>query len=180
MVNLPNSITAVRILLIPVFMVFLLTPSLQPTGSYIAAIIFSLAALTDTIDGYLARFQKQVTAMGQFLDPIADKLLVSAALISLVELARISAWVALVIIAREFAVSGLRLAAIAEKEIIVASRLGKIKTISQIVAVIAIILQPPVELVGVSLASGLLTLAVVLTIVSGVDYFFKSWRALTR
>lgn len=180
MVNLPNSITAVRILLIPVFMVFLLTPSLQPTGSYIAAIIFSLAALTDTIDGYLARFQKQVTAMGQFLDPIADKLLVSAALISLVELARISAWVALVIIAREFAVSGLRLAAIAEKEIIVASRLGKIKTISQIVAVIAIILQPPVELAGVSLASGLLTLAVVLTIVSGVDYFFKSWRALTR
>lgn len=178
--NLPNSITAVRILLIPVFMVFLLTPSLQPTGSYIAAIIFSLAALTDTIDGYLARFQKQVTAMGQFLDPIADKLLVSAALISLVELARISAWVALVIIAREFAVSGLRLAAIAEKEIIVASRLGKIKTISQIVVVIAIILQPPVELAGVSLASGLLTLAVVLTIVSGVDYFFKSWRALTR
>lgn len=180
MVNLPNSITAVRILLIPVFMVFLLTPSLQPTGSYIAAIIFSLAALTDTVDGYLARFQKQVTAMGQFLDPIADKLLVSAALISLVELARISAWVALVIIAREFAVSGLRLAAIAEKEIIVASRLGKIKTISQIVAVIAIILQPPVELAGVSLASGLLTLAVVLTIVSGVDYFFRSWRALTR
>jgi len=180
MVNLPNSITAVRILLIPVFMVFLLTPSLQPTGSYIAAIIFSLAALTDTIDGYLARFQKQVTAMGQFLDPIADKLLVSAALISLVELARISAWVALVIIAREFAVSGLRLAAIAEKEVIVASRMGKIKTISQIVAVIAIILQPPVELAGVSLASGLLTLAVVLTIVSGVDYFFKSWRALTR
>jgi CDP-diacylglycerol--glycerol-3-phosphate 3-phosphatidyltransferase len=180
MVNLPNSVTAVRILLIPVFMFFLLTPNLQPLGSYVAAAIFSLAALTDTIDGYLARFQKQVTAMGQFLDPIADKLLVSAALVSLVELARISAWVALLIIAREFAVSGLRLAAIAEKEVIVASKWGKIKTISQIIAVIAIILQPPVELWGVSVASGLLALAVILTVISGVDYFFKSWRVLTR
>lgn len=180
MVNLPNSVTAVRILLIPVFMFFLLTSNLQPLGSYVAAAIFSLAALTDTIDGYLARFQKQVTAMGQFLDPIADKLLVSAALVSLVELARISAWVALIIIAREFAVSGLRLAAIAEKEVIVASRWGKTKTISQIVAVIAIILEPPVELGGVTLASGLLALAVVLTVISGVDYFFKSWRVLTR
>ncbi len=178
--NLPNFLTFIRIVLIPVFMIFLLLSSLQPTGSYIAATIFTLAAITDTIDGYVARFQRQVTPLGQFLDPIADKLLISAALVVLVELRHLPSWVAILIIAREFAVSGVRLVAAAEGEILTASKMGKLKTISQIVAVIAIILQLPVRFLGVSLGSLLIALAVILTMVSGIEYFAKTWRVLVK
>lgn len=159
-------------------MIFLLSRALQPSGAYVAAVIFTLAALTDTVDGYVARFQKQVTVLGQFLDPIADKLLISAALIGLVELGDLAGWVAVVIIAREFIVSGLRLVAVAENKIIAASLLGKAKTVSQVLAVIAIILNPPLLIWGYSLGWILMAIAVVLTIISGIEYFIRARSVL--
>jgi len=178
MLNLANKITCTRILLIPVFMFFLLTKSIQPLGSYISVAIFTIAALTDTVDGYVARFQKQVTVLGKFLDPLADKLLISAALVALVEVKQLSSWVAIVIIAREFAVSGLRIVAAAENKIIAASFLGKIKTFFQVAAVIAVILDLPVCFFGKSLGWILMAIAVVLTVISGIDYFMRAKKVL--
>lgn len=173
MLNMPNKITFFRILLIPLFMFFLLTKSIQPVGSYIGVVVFAIAAISDTVDGYVARFQEQETVLGKFLDPLADKLLISAALVTLVELKQLSSWVVIVIIAREFAVSGLRIMAAAENKIIVASNLGKVKTIFQVAAVIAVILNLPVEVGSKSLGWILMAIAVILTVVSGIDYFVK-------
>ncbi len=164
----------VRIALIPVFLAFLLAGALQPWGSFVAALIFGVAALTDTVDGYVARWQRHVTVLGQFLDPVADKMLISAALVALVEMGRLPAWVAIIIIAREFAVSGLRLVAMAEGKVLTPSVLGKVKTVLQAVTVIVIILQPPWRVQGIGLGSILLTLAVALTVVSGMQYFLKA------
>lgn len=172
--TLANAITIFRILLIPVFMVFLLGLEVIPYREAIAVAIFVVAAVTDTLDGYFARSRNAVTVMGQFLDPLADKLLISAALVSLVELDRISAWIAMVIISREFAVSGLRLIAAAEKVVIPASPLGKVKTFSQIVAVIALILPQFGDLFGKPLSWYLLYAAALLTVISGIDYFVKA------
>jgi CDP-diacylglycerol--glycerol-3-phosphate 3-phosphatidyltransferase len=177
--GLANKITIIRILFIPVFMYFLLTPSQQPYGIYISAIIFSIAAITDAIDGKIARSQKQVTVFGQLMDPLADKLLISAALISLVELGRIPAWIAVIIIAREFAVSGLRLIALADNRVIPASVWGKVKTVSQIIAIIAIIINLPLYLLGWSLGWMLILIAVIFTISSGIDYFVKAKDVLS-
>ena len=168
--NIPNSLTLLRIVLIPIFVIVLVVRI--PYGDLLAAAIFIVAALTDSLDGYLARKYKQVTKLGIILDPIADKLLITAALISLVELARIPGWIAIVILGREFAVSGLRAVKAEEGVIIPASKLGKLKTVSQILAVILIILEyvfPPFKGVG----QWAMYIAVVITIVSGVDYFFK-------
>ena len=118
--NLPNVLTLIRILLVPVVVVALLDAT--PSGSWLAAGVFALAALTDGLDGYLARSRQSVTNFGKVMDPIADKLLIAAALISLVSLDRLAGWVAMVIIAREFAVSGLRVAAGAQGVVIPASR----------------------------------------------------------
>jgi len=174
MLNLANKITFFRILLIPVFMFFLLTRRIQPAGSYVAAAVFTVAAISDTADGYVARFQNQVTVLGKFLDPLADKLLISAALVALIELRQLSSWVAMIIIAREFAVSGLRLIAMAENKIIEASFLGKIKTVSQVAAVIAVILNFPITVAGKSMGWILMAIALILTLFSGVDYFIKA------
>jgi CDP-diacylglycerol--glycerol-3-phosphate 3-phosphatidyltransferase len=160
-------------------MAFLLS-GLQPLGSYIAAAIFLIAALTDTVDGYIARAQSQVTVFGQLMDPLADKLLVSAALISLVQIKQLSAWVAVIIIAREFAVSGLRVIAMSEHKVIAASIWGKIKTISQIVSIIVIILNMPYTLLGKSLGWFLMAIALILTILSGIDYFIKARDVLVK
>ncbi len=175
-VNLANGLTIFRILLIPVFMVFLLGLDVIPSNvsAALAVGIFSIAALTDTLDGYFARSRNAVTILGQFLDPLADKLLISAALISLVSLDRISAWLAMVIIAREFAVSGLRLVAAAENVVIPASPLGKVKTFSQIVAVVALIVPEFGFIFGKPLSWYLIYIAALLTIISGIDYFMKA------
>src|SRR5256714_7773432 len=135
--NVPNALTVVRILLVPVLVVVLLQAT--PHGSWVAAAVFAAAALTDTLDGYLARSRRSITTFGKVMDPIADKLLIAAALISLVSLGRVAPWAAMVIIAREFAVSGLRVAAGAQGVVIPASPLGKVKTISQVAAVLALI-----------------------------------------
>lgn len=168
--NIPNSLTVLRIVLIPIFVLVLVVRI--PYGDLLAATIFIVAAFTDSLDGYLARKYKQVTKLGIILDPIADKLLITAALISLVELSRIPGWIAIVILGREFAVSGLRAVKAEEGIIIPASKLGKLKTVSQILAVILIILEnvfPPFKGVG----QWAMYIAVIITIVSGLDYFYK-------
>ena len=162
MVNLPNLVTMSRIVLVPVFTYLCLA---YPAGLNIpATIIFLLAALTDGSDGYLARSRKEVTRFGQLIDPIADKLLITAALLALVELGQVSTWAALIILAREFSVSGLRMLAAVDGRVIAASKLGKLKTTTQIVAVSGFLL-------GISWAPVLMWVAVIMTILSGVDYF---------
>ena len=135
--NLPNTLTLLRILLVPVVVVALLDET--PNGDAIAAGVFALAALTDGLDGYIARSRDAITTFGKLMDPLADKLLVTAALVSLVSLGRLEAWIAMVIIAREFAVTGLRGVAAEQGVVIQASWLGKMKTILQIAAIIALI-----------------------------------------
>lgn len=175
--NIPNLLTLFRILLVPVFMFFLLVKI--PYGQYIAAAVFIIAASTDGLDGYIARKTKQITNLGKFMDPLADKLLVSAALISLVQLGKISGWIAIIIIGREFAVTGLRSIAAAEGLIIAASKLGKYKTVSQIVAIVALLINDfLLTIVSIPLATILLYIAVFFTIYSGVDYFVKAARVL--
>src|SRR5687768_9186034 len=173
--NLPNALTVVRILLVPVLVVALTVET--PGGSTIAAIVFAIAALTDGLDGYLARSRQSITTFGKVMDPVADKLLIAAALISLVSLERLDAWVAMVIIAREFAVSGLRIAAGAQGVVIPASLLGKAKTILQVAAVLALIAAPEPDSAWVD---GLVYGMVALTVVSGADYFLNFRRRLEK
>jgi CDP-diacylglycerol---glycerol-3-phosphate 3-phosphatidyltransferase len=164
--NVPNLLTVARILAVPVIVVALLNET--PNGDTLAAIVFALAAITDGLDGYIARSRGHVTTFGKLMDPIADKLLIVAALIALVELGRLAAWVAMVIIAREFAVTGLRMVAAEQGIVIAASWLGKLKTILQVAAVFALIAADPAPL-AVDL---LVYVAVAVTVISGADYFF--------
>jgi CDP-diacylglycerol--glycerol-3-phosphate 3-phosphatidyltransferase len=170
--NLPNTLTLLRILLVPVVVVALLDET--PNGDAIAAGVFALAALTDGLDGYFARSRGDITTFGKLIDPLADKLLVTAALVSLVSLGRLEAWIAMVIIAREFAVTGLRGVAAEQGVVIQASWLGKLKTILQIAAIILLIAIDPAPL-AVDL---LVYVAVAVTVISGVDYFFGFRRML--
>jgi CDP-diacylglycerol--glycerol-3-phosphate 3-phosphatidyltransferase len=171
--NIPNALTVVRILLVPVLVVALLVET--PNGSTIAAIVFAVAAFTDGLDGYIARSRGSVTTFGKVMDPVADKLLIAAALISLVSLDRLAAWVAMVIIAREFAVSGLRIYAGAQGVVIPASQLGRIKTVVQIVAVLALIAASDHTDAWVQ---ALVYASVAITVVSGVDYFLNVRRRI--
>ena len=163
--NVPNVLTLLRIVLVPVLVVALLDET--PDGDVIAAIVFAVAAFTDGLDGYIARRNKQVTTFGKLMDPLADKLLVIAALISLVSLDRLDAWIAMVIIARELAVTGLRSIAAERGVVIAASWLGKLKTALQVVAIIALIAFDPAP----TWVDVLLYLAVAVTLISGADYF---------
>ena len=170
--NLPNLLTVVRILLVPVVVVALLAET--PNADMLAAIVFAVAAFTDGLDGYIARSRGSVTTFGKLMDPLADKLLIIAALVSLVSLGRIAAWVAMVIIAREFAVTALRMLAVEQGVVIPASTLGKLKTITQVAAIFAVIAVSSTPL-WVDL---LVYLAVATTVVSGVDYFFGLRRRI--
>jgi len=171
--NLPNVLTLLRILLVPVLVVALTVET--EYGDALAAAVFALAALTDGLDGYLARSRQSITTFGKVMDPIADKLLIAAALISLVSLERLAAWVAMVIIAREFAVSGLRIAAGQQGVVIPATLLGKAKTVMQIAAVMALIAAPDPAAAWVdALVYGM----VAMTVISGADYFLNFRRRL--
>ncbi|MBA2506548.1 MAG: CDP-diacylglycerol--glycerol-3-phosphate 3-phosphatidyltransferase [Thermoleophilaceae bacterium] len=172
-VNLPNSLTVIRILLVPVLVVALLVES--PNGSTIAAIVFALAAVTDGLDGYIARSRESITTFGKVMDPIADKLLIAAALISLVSLDRVAAWVAMVIIGREFAVSGLRIFAGAKGLVIPASQLGRLKTIVQVAMVLALIAANDT---GAWWVQALVYASVAITLISGADYFLNVRRKI--
>jgi CDP-diacylglycerol--glycerol-3-phosphate 3-phosphatidyltransferase len=171
--NVPNILTLLRILLVPVLVVAL-TEEIH-NGSTIAAVVFVVAALSDGLDGYIARSRQAVTTFGKVMDPVADKLLIAAALLSLVSLDRLQAWVAMVVIAREFAVSGLRIAAGQQGVVIPASVLGKVKTIVQSAAVLALIAAPDADAVWVQVLVYLMVLA---TVVSGADYFLNFRRRL--
>jgi CDP-diacylglycerol---glycerol-3-phosphate 3-phosphatidyltransferase len=171
--NLPNALTVVRILLVPVVVVALIVES--PGGSVIAAVVFALAALTDGLDGYIARTRHSVTTFGKVMDPVADKLMVAAALIALVSLDRLAAWVAMVVIAREFAVSGLRIAAGQQGVDIPSSNLGKAKTIVQVAAVLALIAASDPDAAWVQ---ALVYSMVAITVLSGADYFLNFRRKL--
>ncbi|NLG86947.1 MAG: CDP-diacylglycerol--glycerol-3-phosphate 3-phosphatidyltransferase [Firmicutes bacterium] len=170
--NLPNKITLTRICLVPVFM--LIAWLKLPYSDYLATFVFILAALTDTLDGYLARRRQEVTRFGKLLDPLADKLLVSAALLILVEGGRLGSWVALIIIGRELAVTGLRALAALDGVVIAASRLGKLKTVFQVIAISALLVQDyPFNLWNIPFSSIAMSLAVIFTLASGIDYFIK-------
>jgi CDP-diacylglycerol---glycerol-3-phosphate 3-phosphatidyltransferase len=169
--NLPNALTLIRILLVPVLVVALTVETAG--GETIAAIVFVIAALTDGLDGYIARSRQSVTTFGKVMDPVADKLMIAAALISLVSLERLAAWVAMVIIAREFAVSGLRIAAGQQGVVIPASGLGKVKTIVQVAAVLALIAAPDYNDAWVQ---ALVYAMVAVTVASGADYFLNFRR----
>jgi CDP-diacylglycerol---glycerol-3-phosphate 3-phosphatidyltransferase len=189
-VNLANKITLIRIFLVPVVMIFLLvrfdighiqigTVSLT-VSELIATWIFILAAITDGLDGYIARKNRLITNLGKFLDPLADKLLITAALVSLVEMQRLEAWIAIVIISREFAVTGLRLIAAAEGYVIAASALGKLKTIIQIVCIVSLMLKNvPFSTIPFPFSEIATWLAVLVTLLSGLDYFYKNRKIVT-
>ncbi|MBA4542248.1 CDP-diacylglycerol--glycerol-3-phosphate 3-phosphatidyltransferase [Thermoactinomyces daqus] len=188
--NLANKITLARIFLVPVVMIFLLVrfdigqiqmgSVVLKMNEMIATLIFILAAVTDGLDGYIARKNKMVTNLGKFLDPLADKLLITAALVSLVEMQRLDAWIAIVIIGREFAVTALRLIAAAEGYIIAASPLGKLKTIIQIVAIVSLMLNNvPFSTISFPFSLVATWLAVLITIISGLDYFYKNRKIVT-
>jgi CDP-diacylglycerol---glycerol-3-phosphate 3-phosphatidyltransferase len=168
--NLPNVLTLLRILLVPVLVVAMTEAT--PHGSVVAAAVFAIAAITDGLDGYFARARKSITTFGKVMDPIADKLLIAAALITLVSLHRVAAWVAMVIIAREFAVTGLRVAAGQQGVVIPASPLGKAKTVTQVAAILAVIAT------HAWWGDALLYVAVAITIASGADYFLNFRRRI--
>jgi len=172
--NLPNVLTVLRIMLVPVLVVALLGNSQD--GDVLAAIVFALASLTDFVDGYLARSRDSVTTFGKLMDPLADKLLVIAALISLVSLDRLPAWVAMVIITRELAVTVLRLGATQVGVVMAASMFGKVKTCLQIAMILALIAVPGEPL----WVSALLYTTVVVTVLSGLDYFFGLRRRIAQ
>lgn len=175
--NLANKLTLSRIFLVPVFMLVLLIKI--PYGNIFATAIFIIAASTDGLDGYVARKRKEITTLGKLMDPLADKLLVTAALICLVELKEISGWIAFIIIAREFFVTGLRALAAAEGVVIAASKLGKIKTVSQIVAISAILLNDyPLSLLNITFGKYAMYVALFFTIWSGVDYYLKARKSV--
>lgn len=183
--NLANKITLARIFLVPIIMVFLLVNIDVPPfkfGEYqisynqiIAAIIFIVAASTDGLDGYIARKNKIVTNLGKLLDPLADKLLVAAVLISLVQMDKLAAWMAIVIISREFAVTGLRQIALLEGSVMAASNWGKWKTAIQITMIIALLLNNfPFSFIDFPFDIIASWIAVIITVYSGVDYFMKN------
>lgn len=183
--NLANKITLARIFLVPIIMFFLLVKVKFPHirieefsityNQIIAALIFIIAASTDSLDGYIARKRKLVTNLGKLLDPLADKLLVSAVLVSLVEMHKLDAWIAIVIISREFAVTGLRQIALLEGYVMAASKWGKWKTATQITAIIALLINNfPFALLHFRFDLLSSWVAAAITIYSGIDYFVKN------
>lgn len=200
--NLPNKITISRIFLVPLFMIFVIpipdatvnfqllsfmkeemltvNSFINSYGSYVAAVLFILAASTDGVDGYIARKHKLVTAFGKFLDPIADKLLITAALIALVQQQVVTGWAAMIIISRELLVTGLRLVAAGEGQVIAANKSGKVKMVFQTVAVSVCLLKnwPFSIFTDLPVDSYLMFVAVIITIYSGIDFFAKNLKIL--
>lgn len=192
--NLANKLTLIRMILVPIFLIFMVCDAI-PYGTIFATIIFIVASITDKLDGYIARSRNQITNFGKFMDPLADKLLVTAALVSLVELKLVPGWAVVVILAREFAVSGLRTLAASDGIVIAASWWGKIKTVTQMIAIIILLLKVNINTSANAISfvnnnsflSGFFTyvpetimfIAVLITIISGIDYFVKNRHVIS-
>ena len=177
--NIPNILSISRILAVPVFIVLMFEPT--PWRALWAGIVFALASITDWLDGYLARKWGQVTRIGKLLDPVADKILIASALIMLVEIdpSRVPSWIAIVIIGREIAVTGLRAMAAADGVVIPAESLGKLKVGAQVTAVLSFILSYPIGREwAVDLGKGALWIAMALSLYSGGQYFLNYWKEL--
>lgn len=177
--NLPNKLTIFRVILIPFFVFFLMAPYFEGYGNYIALVIFVIASLTDLFDGKIARKYNLITDFGKFMDPLADKLLVCSALICFIELGLLPAWVVLIIIAREFIISGFRLVASDNGIVIAASYWGKFKTVFQMIMVIVLMFNqylcnPVLNVIGILL----IVVATTLTVISLVDYIWKNKSVL--
>ena len=192
--NLANKLTMLRIFLVPVFLVFITVKEI-PYGSIIATVVFIIASLTDQLDGHIARSRNQITNFGKFMDPLADKLLVTAALVALVELKLVAGWAVVVILAREFAVSGLRTLAASDGIVIAASWWGKIKTVTQMIAILLLLLKVNINTSANAInfinnnsflnsfftyvPETIMFIAVLITIISGVDYFVKNKHVIS-
>ncbi|GEM03372.1 CDP-diacylglycerol--glycerol-3-phosphate 3-phosphatidyltransferase [Halolactibacillus miurensis] len=189
--NIPNRITISRILLIPIFILLLTLPldwgsisigeETLPVVHLVSALLFIIASGTDWVDGYYARKYHLVTNLGKFLDPMADKLLVAAAFVLLVELNMAPAWLVIIILSREFAVTGLRLVAAGEGVVLAAGQMGKWKTTFQLVSISFLLLHDfPFSYLNLTVSVGtiLLYVALILTVVSGLDYFIKNWHVM--
>jgi CDP-diacylglycerol--glycerol-3-phosphate 3-phosphatidyltransferase len=173
--NVPNLLSISRILAVPVFIVLMLEPT--PLRALLAGIVFSIASATDWLDGYLARKWGQVTKIGKLLDPIADKILVASALIILVDIARIPAWVAIVIIGREIAITGLRAMAAADGVVIAAENMGKWKVGAQITAVLCLVLDYHLGTDWISDVGRIaIFIAMILAVISGIQYIIDYWK----
>lgn len=176
--NLANKLTLLRIILVPVFLIFISIN--KPIFIIIATGIFIIAAITDKLDGYIARSRNQITNFGKFMDPLADKLLVTSALVALVQYNVIQAWMVMIIIGREFAITGLRAIAASEGIVIAASWWGKIKTVIQIIAIILglvslIYIQNYLKYITIIA----IYLAILITLISGIDYFVKNRKVIS-
>lgn len=176
--NLPNKLTMLRVCMIPFFVVFARMNTFQ--AQCVAVVIYALACITDTLDGYIARSRNLITDFGKFMDPIADKLLVMSSIVVLTAQGRMPDWVCILMLAREFLVSGFRLVAVENGRVIAAGPLGKLKTVFQMVATIALMLLVPVTgeplmgNAGATVANVLMYIALALTVVSGADYLIRN------
>lgn len=175
--NIANKITLIRIAMIPIFMILMLVKF--PYHMEAALVVFLTAAITDKLDGHLARKYNLITDFGKFMDPLADKLMVTGAFVVLIQLGRIDAWIVFVILAREFAVTGLRSIASAQNIVIAASNFGKLKTVSQIIAICILILNNfPFNLLNLPVDIIAVYVTLIITIWSGLDYFSKNISVL--
>lgn len=175
--NLANRITMLRIALIPLFIVTMLVEF--PFHMEVSLVIFLIASITDHIDGHLARKYNMITDFGKFMDPLADKLLVTAAFVIFIQMGRIDAWIVFIILAREFAVTGLRTIAAGQNVVIAASKFGKLKTVTQIVTICVLILNNfPFSLINFPVDIISIYTTLIITVLSGVDYFVKNFKVL--
>ena len=176
--NLPNKLTIARMCMVPLFMIALMMNT--PASRLIATVIFALASLTDKLDGQIARKYNMVTNFGKLMDPLADKVLTAAAMICLVELGDLAAWIAVVIIFREYLITGLRSVAASENIVVAANIWGKVKTVCQMIALMLLMVKPQiVDLCGINIGLWLMYVAVALTIYSGLDYVLKLNKQIT-
>ncbi len=178
--NTPNKLTVLRMILVPFFMLFVMMGEKSVAFTVIALAVFSVASLTDAIDGHMARKYNLITDFGKFMDPLADKMLTTAAFLAFLELGRASSWAVMLILAREFIVSGIRLVAASGGKVIAASWWGKIKTIFQMVAIIAaIILLIPMPIMptetAILITQVLVWISTAVTVISGADYVIKNF-----
>ena len=176
--NLPNKLTVARVCMVPLFMVALMLNT--EVSRVVATVIFALASFTDMLDGKIARKYNLITNFGKLMDPLADKILTAAAMVCLVELGDLAAWIVVIILFREYAITGLRSVAASENIVVAANIWGKVKTVCQMIALMLLMLKPQiVALCGVNLGSILMYVALLLTVYSGVHYVVKLNKQIT-